>query len=222
MESDKKKKRPTEVLLDISEEAFLKELEPYEYHGYSGIGEAVCGWARAAPLSCILLTRRENVQPKTEAAANPVPLSVDPALLNKEGPAGVTEPCSDPQTDSNAALKKPTALNQEEESLSDAALAAQQLDAQEEPDVDAVQDSTSPKNLEEEGTLKETPLPHLSSKSSDNKDTHSQKKRYRARNIVKNSPKPHYALVPITHLTVSIPDAQNLGSGKKSLNKRVR
>lgn len=34
-------RRHVDALLDISEEDFLKELEPYEYHCYSGWEEAV-------------------------------------------------------------------------------------------------------------------------------------------------------------------------------------
>ncbi len=37
-------RRHVDALVDISEEDFLKELEPYEYHCYSGWEEAVSKW----------------------------------------------------------------------------------------------------------------------------------------------------------------------------------
>lgn len=37
-------RRHVDALLDISEEDFLKDLEPYEYHCYSGWEEAVSEW----------------------------------------------------------------------------------------------------------------------------------------------------------------------------------
>ncbi|KAK9542668.1 hypothetical protein VZT92_000509 [Zoarces viviparus] len=64
VEEQTPERRHVDILLDISEEDFMKELEPHEYKCYSGWEDAVHGWARVAPLSCILLTQERYKKPK--------------------------------------------------------------------------------------------------------------------------------------------------------------
>lgn len=55
-------RRHVEALLDISEEDFLKELEPYEDHCYSGWDEAVSVRSSCCkPFYCLLLSDLLNV-----------------------------------------------------------------------------------------------------------------------------------------------------------------
>ncbi|XP_034535933.1 uncharacterized protein LOC117810285 isoform X2 [Notolabrus celidotus] len=67
-----------DTLIDISERAFLKELEPFEYHCNNGWEEAVRGWARVHPLSCILLTPKSCTKGKQKEAATPTPIPSNP------------------------------------------------------------------------------------------------------------------------------------------------
>lgn len=45
-----------DALLDISEEEFLKELEPHQYHCYSGLEEAVSECSYCKNFYCIVLS----------------------------------------------------------------------------------------------------------------------------------------------------------------------
>ncbi|KAF1392941.1 hypothetical protein PFLUV_G00033250 [Perca fluviatilis] len=84
-----KERRHVDSLLDISEEDFMKEHEPYEYHCYPGWEEAVHGWARVAPLSCILLTQKRYSKPMHKEADNPTSLSVDPTIPEADSSASI-------------------------------------------------------------------------------------------------------------------------------------
>ncbi|XP_029354927.1 uncharacterized protein C16orf46 homolog [Echeneis naucrates] len=87
-ESDRTpERRHVDTLLDISEEDFLKEQEPHEYHCYSGLEEAVRGWGRVAPMSCILLTQKRCRKPKLKEAGNMAPTSVDQTSLTADSSA---------------------------------------------------------------------------------------------------------------------------------------
>ncbi|KAG7482848.1 hypothetical protein JOB18_032202 [Solea senegalensis] len=205
-------RRLTDVLLDISEETFVKELEPPDYHRYSGLEEAVCGWARAAPLSCILSTQHKYRRPPNEAADNPEPSSVDP-----ESSASIAEHRCGSQAGRRYTLKKSTPLEKHVDLLSDTVVAPLRLDAPERPVFSATQG--------EEGTLRETSLQrhHPSSKYSDNRLTKPHKNNPRHSNTMKNSHKPTNTLVPITNFTFFPPikpphlDAKIKGhSGKKA------
>uniref|UniRef100_A0A1A8D175 Uncharacterized protein n=1 Tax=Nothobranchius kadleci TaxID=1051664 RepID=A0A1A8D175_NOTKA len=66
-------RRHVDALLDISEDNFRKEQEPFEDHDYSGWEEAVTGWSRAAP-SCILQIHSKL---KHKEADHPTLLSTD-------------------------------------------------------------------------------------------------------------------------------------------------
>lgn len=57
-----------DVLLEISEEALMDDLEPYEYHCYQGWEEAVCGWTRAAPLASIVVAEKTGHKSKNKDA----------------------------------------------------------------------------------------------------------------------------------------------------------
>ncbi|XP_070823247.1 uncharacterized protein C16orf46 homolog [Chaetodon trifascialis] len=148
-------RRHVDALLDISEEDFLKDLEPYEYHGYSGWEEAVQGWTRAAPLSCILLTQKRSRKPKHKEVDTPAPLSVDPVIS-----ASIAEHHCDSHVPNS--FKKSMPLNQHTGSWSTAAVAALQTDASEWPVHNAVQKTMSnfllEEQIEEEGMHRRTPL----------------------------------------------------------------
>ncbi|XP_028294880.1 uncharacterized protein LOC114456957 [Gouania willdenowi] len=49
-----------DALLSLSEESSMNNLGPFEYKSYSGWEEAVCGWTKASPLSCILGTETNH------------------------------------------------------------------------------------------------------------------------------------------------------------------
>ncbi|TNM91191.1 hypothetical protein fugu_003480 [Takifugu bimaculatus] len=77
-------RRHVDALLDISEEELLRDLEPLEYCCSSSWDEAVRGWARAAPLSCVLVTQNCK-KPKQKDCA-------EPPLPNAEGSASNNTP----------------------------------------------------------------------------------------------------------------------------------
>uniref|UniRef100_A0A2I4APC9 Uncharacterized protein C16orf46 homolog n=1 Tax=Austrofundulus limnaeus TaxID=52670 RepID=A0A2I4APC9_AUSLI len=83
--------RHVDALLHISEENFMKELEPHEYQGYSGWEDAVCGWTRVAPLSCLLVTKMNHRQPKHKEVENPSPLCVDSMGPKADSSASIAE-----------------------------------------------------------------------------------------------------------------------------------
>ncbi|XP_040896790.1 uncharacterized protein si:ch73-103b9.2 [Toxotes jaculatrix] len=192
-EKDKSsERRLVDVLLDISEEDFLKELEPYEYHCYSGLEEAVRGWARVAPLSCILVTQKRYKKPKHKEADNLAPLSVDPTVPNADSSASIAEHRCESHTGPNYNLKKSMPLKQQVGSWSNPAVAALQPDASEWPVLNAMQKTMShlflEEKIEEGGTPRETPLQchHLSSKysASENRPAKPQKHSHRPNNTV--------------------------------------
>ncbi|XP_061882914.1 uncharacterized protein LOC133634023 isoform X1 [Entelurus aequoreus] len=102
-----------DALLDISEEAFLKEVEPYEYHCYPGWEEAVCGWDRVAPISGILLPQKRDKKPKQRKETdNPAPLHiVEPTTSCGDTLASGGEHCSESHSTPQN-LKKPTPSSQ--------------------------------------------------------------------------------------------------------------
>ncbi|XP_053284107.1 uncharacterized protein LOC128445434 [Pleuronectes platessa] len=151
-------KTPADILLDLSEEADLKELEPYHYHLYSGVEEAVCGWDRVAPMSCILLTQKKDRKPEPKEAEKPT-ISEDLTPVTSESSASISE---------QRCESCPGLCNQPGESCLINAVAGLQLDNTEWPFVNAMQKTTShhfPQTTEEGRTLVETWRPHhLSSK----------------------------------------------------------
>ncbi|XP_042358214.1 uncharacterized protein C16orf46 homolog [Plectropomus leopardus] len=179
-------RRHVDALLDISEEEFIKELEPYEYHCYSGWDEAVHGWARAAPLSCILLPQKKNRKPKHKEADNLTPSSVDPT----DSTVSIAEHRCESNVAPHNSFKKSTPLNQITESWDNTAETALKKDASKWPFLNTMQKAASNLSLkektEEEGTLTETPLQlhHLHSKYLDNRPTKLQKHRNRPSNTV--------------------------------------
>nr|XP_057944528.1 uncharacterized protein si:ch73-103b9.2 [Doryrhamphus excisus]XP_057944529.1 uncharacterized protein si:ch73-103b9.2 [Doryrhamphus excisus] len=84
-----------DALLDISEEAFMKEVEPYEYHCYPGWEEAVRGWDRVAPVSGILLPQKKDKKPKQrkETSDNPAPSHVEATTSCADALASGGEHC---------------------------------------------------------------------------------------------------------------------------------
>ena len=70
---DRRKDKPpdrgyVDVLLEISEEALMDDLEPYEYHCYQGWEEAVWGWTRVAPLASIVVAEKSGHKSKNKDA----------------------------------------------------------------------------------------------------------------------------------------------------------
>ncbi|KAK2920271.1 uncharacterized protein si:ch73-103b9.2 [Channa argus] len=153
-------RRHVDALLDISEEDFLKELEPHEYHCYSGWEEAVRGWARVAPLSCILLTLKKQRKLKPKEADNQTPLSVDQRLSNADSSASIAENHCESHAAPSNSFKKST--KQQPGSLRDAALQALQQDAPDRTVLNDTQKTTSQllseEKTEEEKMLRENHL----------------------------------------------------------------
>ncbi|KAA8595558.1 uncharacterized protein C16orf46 homolog isoform X1 [Etheostoma spectabile] len=191
-----KERRHVDSLLDISEEDSMKEQEPYEYHCYSGWEEAVHGWARVAPLSCILLTQKRFRKPMHKEADNPSPLSVDPTNPDGDSSASIGQHCCESHVGPHNSLKKSMQLNQHTGSWGNTDVAAQPKDTSEGPVFNAMQKITSnllKEKIGEEGMLRETPLqPHyLPSKYSENRPTKPEKHRHR----------PNNTMVPIKNFT---------------------
>ncbi|XP_035484897.1 uncharacterized protein LOC118302672 isoform X2 [Scophthalmus maximus] len=156
----------------------------------------VRGWARVAPLGCILWTEKKYKKPKHKEADNPTPLSVDPTLLIADSSAGIAEQRCESHAGTNNNFNKSMAINQEVGSWSDTAAAALQIDNSEWPVFNVMQ-KTIPlqEAIEEEGTLRATSLQHhhRSSKytKSENRPIKSQKQ----------SHKPNGTVVPIKNFT---------------------
>lgn len=184
-------RRIVESLLDISEETFLNEKELNEFHCYSGWEDAVYGWARVVPLSCILLTSNTYKKPKHKEADNGTPSSDDPVPSNADSSVSITEQ----HCESHAGLnnfKKFVSVNQQTGSWSQTAMAAQQTDAAECPFLKAMQRNQTHLLLEEKiyerGMDKETLSQHhhLSSEYSvpENKPAKPRKHSHRPNNRV--------------------------------------
>ncbi|XP_054866915.1 uncharacterized protein LOC111572296 [Amphiprion ocellaris] len=212
-------RRIVDSLLDISEESVLKELEPHEYHCYSGWEEAACGWARAAPLSCILLNQKTHKKPKQKEADNPTPLLVDPTPSNADSSSSITEKRGEPLVGLHSSRK----LNPRTGFWSPAMVTAQQPDDAKWSALNVMQRNIAHLSLEEniveEGTLREPPLQprHLPSKysMSMNRTTKPQKHSHRPNNIV----------VPIKNFTflppINSPHLNNKPSGYPCRSKRA-
>lgn len=208
-------RRLTDVLLDISVEDLSKEMEPYEYHRYPGMEEAGRGWARVAPLGCILWTEKKCRKPKHKEADNPTPLLVDPTLIAEH----LCESHAAPHNNFNKSM----GLKQQVGSWSATATAALQIDDSEWPVFNAMQ-KTIPlislqEALQEEGTLRATSSQshHRSSKYTkpENRPIKSQKQSHR----------PNSTLVPIKNFTffppiksphLNLKVGSQLCSGKKA------
>ncbi|XP_022045978.1 uncharacterized protein LOC110948652 [Acanthochromis polyacanthus] len=209
-------RRHVDSLLDVSEESVVKELEPHEYHCYSGWEEAVWGWARVAPLSCILLTQKRHKKPKQKEADNPTPLFVDPTPSNADS---ITEQ----HGEAPVGLRSFRKFNPPTGFWSPAMVTAQQSDDVKWPVLNIMQRNTAHLFLEEkivkEGTLRETPLLpcHLPSKYSVsvNRPTKPQK----------HSCRPNNTVVPIKNFTflppINSPHLNNKPSSYLSRSKRA-
>ncbi|XP_069030392.1 uncharacterized protein C16orf46 homolog [Embiotoca jacksoni] len=180
-----------DALLDISEENFLKEEDPYEYHCYSAWEETVRGWSHVAPLSCILLTQKGYQKPKRKEAENPPPLSAEPTPSNADSSFSFAEQ----SWESDIGLhdcKKFMWLNQQTESGGQTGVAAQQPDAGECSVFNSVPTNTT-HLLEEKLKEKETPLqPHR---------PHSRCDENRSTKPRKHSLRPNNRVIPIKSLT---------------------
>ncbi|XP_043993268.1 uncharacterized protein LOC122842980 isoform X1 [Gambusia affinis] len=53
-----------DALLDISEQSFMSDLEPYEWHCYPGWEHAVHGWDRVSPLCCVMMSQKDIAKQK--------------------------------------------------------------------------------------------------------------------------------------------------------------
>lgn len=181
----------------------------------------VCGWARADPLSCILLNQKDSVQPKKEATDKPVPWFADPTLANENLSPNAAEHHCDSQTGHRNACKKPTSTNPQAESLCiDASMEALRLNEPDSRLYDALQNSTLLKRLEEEGFPKEASFhPHLPLKAS-NKTTKTKKSKHKSKTGAKKAHKTNNTLVPITNFTVTMPEPPS--GGKKAAPKKAK
>ncbi|XP_037835750.1 uncharacterized protein si:ch73-103b9.2 [Kryptolebias marmoratus] len=180
-------RRHIDALLDISEENFMKELEAYEYQGYSGWEDDVWGWTRAAPLSCLLVTQKNHGKPKQKEVENPTPLCVDSIDPKADSSASFTEQ----QRESHVGpsnCKKSVSANEQIDSWG----------PREWPALNAMQGDVTHfllKEKTEEGPFKITPLRpcHLSSQYSMPESRHAKPQRH--------SHKPTNKVVPIKNFT---------------------
>lgn len=160
------------------------------------IFKQVRGWARVAPMSCMLLTQKRYRKPKHKEADDPAPLSADPTFPNADG---------------SASIKKPMQSNQHTGSWSNTAVATLQKEASEWPVLNAVSKTMSNlllgENVEEKGTLRETP--------SQNRPTKSQKPSHRPNNTVVPKHLTFLPLIETPHLNPQRVSGQ-ICSGKKA------
>ncbi|KAI4830909.1 hypothetical protein KUCAC02_002510 [Chaenocephalus aceratus] len=182
-------RRHADALLDLSEEVFMNELEPHEYHCYPGWEEAVHGWARVAPLSCILLNQKIYKKPKPKEAETLTPLHVDPTTPKADSPASIAEQHCESEEGLHDSFKKAVSLKQPKEYWINPAAAALQKDASDWPVPSAMQGPMSnllhKEKTEKEGMLRETlQHHHLPSRYSENKHTKPQRHRHRPNNMV--------------------------------------
>ncbi|KAM4743957.1 uncharacterized protein C16orf46 homolog isoform 1-T2 [Anableps anableps] len=80
-----------DALLDISEESFMRDLEPYECHWYSGWEHAVQGWARVSPMSCIMINQKSPDKAKHKEDENPTALGLKQTPSKPGSPASPVE-----------------------------------------------------------------------------------------------------------------------------------
>lgn len=162
------------------------------------IPQQVCGWARVAPLSCILVTSNPNKKPKYKEADNGSPSPDGSTAFNANSSASIAaeQYCKSHVGLDN--LKKFGSVNQQMGAWSESAMAAHHADAAEWPVLNAMQRKKAHLLLEEKtverGMHAGTPqLPHLSSKYSvaEKKPAKPKKYNYRTNNRV----------VPITNFT---------------------
>ncbi|KAL3065370.1 hypothetical protein OYC64_015526 [Pagothenia borchgrevinki] len=182
-------RRHVDALLDLSEEVFMNELEPHEYHCYPGWEEAVHGWARVAPLSCILLNQKIYKKPKPKETETLTPLYVDPTIPKAASSASIAEQHCESEEGLHDSFKKAMSLNQPTEYWINPAAAALQKDASDWPVPSAMQDPMSnllhKEKTEKEGMLRETlQHHHLPSRYSENRHTKPQIHRHRPKNMV--------------------------------------
>lgn len=183
-------------------------MKNFSYLTLNLVLQQVCGWARVAPLSCILLPQKRDWKPKYKEPDNPTPLSVDPTICNVDSSASNAEPRCELHAGPHNSFKKSTTLSQQTGSCGHTAAAALQPDAPEWPVVSAVQKNMShlllDVKLEEEGQPH-----HLSSKytTTENRPTKPQKHSHRPNNTV----------VPIKNFTFLPPiNSPNLNPHKIS------
>ncbi|XP_029311819.1 uncharacterized protein LOC115024428 [Cottoperca gobio] len=187
-------RRHADALLAFSEEASMKEREPFEYHCYSGWEEAVRGWARVAPMSCILLNDKKYRKPKHKEADNPTLLYAERAIPVADISANIAEHQCESHVSPHNIFKKPMPLNQqtnhETGSWSNAAAELAALNVMQKTMSNLL---LKDKTEEVEGTLRETPLQshYALSKYLEIRPTKPQKHRHRPNNM----------MVPITNLT---------------------
>lgn len=155
----------------------------------------VRGWARVAPLSCILLPHKRYRKPKHKEVDNPTSVSVHPTLPGAESSANIAEHHCESHTGPSNSFKKNSSLNQQMGCWSNTAVAALQADASEWTVLHAVQKTASHLLLEERLKEENTHLqPHyLSSKYSvsENRPAKPQKHNHR----------PNSTVVPIKNFT---------------------
>ncbi|XP_007549988.1 uncharacterized protein LOC103136607 isoform X1 [Poecilia formosa] len=60
-----------DALLDISEQSFMRDLEPHEWHCYPGWEHAVHGWDRVSPLCCVMMNQKGQDMAKQKEAESP-------------------------------------------------------------------------------------------------------------------------------------------------------
>lgn len=76
------------------------------------VSPQVLGWARVAPLSCILLSQKRDRKAKHKEADNPTPLPVDPIICNVDSSAGNAERRCELQAGPQNSSKKYMPLSQ--------------------------------------------------------------------------------------------------------------
>lgn len=170
----------------------------------------VCGWARVAPLSCILVTQKTNVESKREADKlspfEPTPSTADSATTP------VQQRCESRVSLHNV---QNSTSSQQKGFWRQTAVATQKANTAERPVLNAIQ-----KNIKTEGTLRAATLQpcHVSSKYSVPENRPVKPKQ-------KSSPRPSYTVVSIKNLTFLPPvtsphlnhkDGAHLCRGKKA------
>lgn len=152
----------------------------------------VRGWARVAPLSCILLTQNIYRKLKHKEVDNPASSSVDPSPPSAESSASIAEHHCESHTSPSNSFKNAMLLKQQAGCSSNTAVADLQADASEWTVLSAVQKTASHLLLDAKIEEENTPY-YLSSKYSvsENRPTKPQK----------HSRRPNSTVVPIKNFT---------------------
>ncbi|XP_068196427.1 uncharacterized protein C16orf46 homolog [Antennarius striatus] len=157
-------RRHVDALLDISEEAYFKEMEPEENRSNSGWEDAIQGWTRVGPLSFTLLNERSFMKSKNKDAAIPTPFSDQTAIPNADSVSRTVEPHCGAHVGHHKSSTRSSSLDRHTGSRNNATVAALQKEASESSLQKTMANLSLGETAEAEGMFREIPLQNRSIK----------------------------------------------------------